>query len=97
MSQDTSSLRARFGDPPPPTPHSRRFLQDNTQILTVQFVIGVLVLCVLQPPFVMDFTEDLSPSLNLLNVMVVSAVAVTATVWLHRSFSRCGYNFPGVE
>lgn len=80
-------LCAKFGPPPSPVWGGAIGRSWTTsQILCVQFVVNVLVLCALQPPFVVDFHENDTTSLNVCNALLVALVATASTVWLGRSF-----------
>ena len=63
-------------------------------VLAVQFLASAALLVLLQPPFAMTFYAHagggMTARLNPVSVLVVSACAVGATVWLDASFKRGG-------
>ena len=77
------NLRAKFGAPPMYAAYT------SAHIMVTQFVVCAVLLCIIQPPFVLDMDSDneMPPVLNLCNVLMMSGGAVAATWWLHRSFN----------
>ena len=89
-----ANLHAKFGPPPPfhsaALPATLPATLPPERVLAAQFAACVLVLVVVRPPFVMEFSGA-RPRLSVLRVGMASALAVGVTVCASgRTFKEMG-------
>lgn len=78
----TDRFVQRFGSPP---------AESGVRVLAIQFVVCVAILLLVQPPFVMRYTDG-AATLSTLSVLVVGTSSVALTVWLEQcTFAQSGY------